>query len=71
MAGDQVTVVEGDVEERKFVAAFGLGGRTVGALCFSWPARLARYRRLVAAATPFPPAPGEVPLAPGSPGGAA
>jgi NADPH-dependent 2,4-dienoyl-CoA reductase/sulfur reductase-like enzyme len=71
MAGDQVTVVEGDVEERKFVAAFGLGGRTVGALCFSWPARLARYRRLVAAAAPFPPLPGETPLAPGSPGGAA
>jgi NADPH-dependent 2,4-dienoyl-CoA reductase/sulfur reductase-like enzyme len=71
MAGDRVTVVEGDVEERKFVAAFGLDGRTVGALCFSWPARLARYRRLVAAAAPFPPPPGESTLAPGSPGGAA
>lgn len=71
MAGSQVTVVEGDVEQRKFVAAFGEGGRTVGALCFSWPARLARYRRLVAAAAPFPPSLDETPLAAGGPAGAA
>jgi NADPH-dependent 2,4-dienoyl-CoA reductase/sulfur reductase-like enzyme len=53
--GEQVQVVEGDVEQRKFVAAYGEGGRTVGALCFSWPARLARYRRVIAAGAPFPP----------------
>lgn len=79
VAGQQVQVIEGDVAQRKFVAAFGQGGRTVGALCFSWPARLARYRRLVAAGAPFPPAPSDAdatlarggPSAPGSvaPGG--
>jgi NADPH-dependent 2,4-dienoyl-CoA reductase/sulfur reductase-like enzyme len=71
MASQEMSVVEGDVGERKFVAAFGEDGRTVGALCFSWPARLARYRRLVAAGAPFPPPPPEAPLAPGGPGGAA
>lgn len=71
MASQEMSVVEGNVGERKFVAAFGEDGRTVGALCFSWPARLARYRRLVAAGAPFPPPPAEAPLAPGGPGGAA
>lgn len=69
--GPEMSVVEGDVEQRKFVAAFGEAGRTVGVLCFSWPARLARYRRLVAAGAAFPPSSSDTPLASDGPGGAA
>lgn len=42
-------VVEGSVSEERFVAAYERSGRLVGALVFNWPARMARYRRLIAA----------------------
>jgi 3-phenylpropionate/trans-cinnamate dioxygenase ferredoxin reductase component len=46
-------VVEGSVADERFVAAYERSGRVVGALVFSWPARMARYRRLIAARTDF------------------
>jgi NADPH-dependent 2,4-dienoyl-CoA reductase/sulfur reductase-like enzyme len=46
-------VVEGSVAEERFVAAYERSGRVVGALVFNWPARMARYRRLIAARTAF------------------
>lgn len=48
-----VQVVHGSVEERRFVAVYGFGGRLVGALAFSWPRLLMEYRRLIAEATPW------------------
>lgn len=53
--GDDVKIVEGDVDERRFVAAFGREGRTVGALCVNRPARTIPYRNLIAERAPFPP----------------
>ncbi len=53
--GDDVAVVEGDPAERRFVAAFGREGRTVGALCVNRAARTVPYRNLVAERAPFPP----------------
>ncbi|HWG73857.1 MAG TPA: FAD-dependent oxidoreductase [Acidimicrobiales bacterium] len=52
--GDQVTVVEGSVAERRFVAAYGRHGRLVGALGFNRPARVMAYRRMIAAGAPYP-----------------
>ena len=40
---------------RKFVAGFGRDGRLVGALAFSMPRQLMRYRALIADRAPFPP----------------
>jgi 3-phenylpropionate/trans-cinnamate dioxygenase ferredoxin reductase component len=53
--GPDVQVLEGSVEERKFVAGYGEGGRLVGALGFSSPRRLMQYRALVEQRAPFPP----------------
>ena len=52
---DAVEVVEGDVAERRFVAAYGRGGRTVAALSFNRPSRIHAYGALIAAGTAFPP----------------
>lgn len=46
-AEDDVAVVAGSVEERKFVAFFGRGGRLVGVLGMSMPAKVMRCRALV------------------------
>ena len=53
--GDSVTVVEGSVAERRFVAAYGRGGCLVGALSFNRPARIMAYRRMIAEGAPYPP----------------
>ena len=45
---DAVTVVEGSVEERRFVAAYSRSGRTIGALLVGRPNRMPHYRTLVA-----------------------
>ncbi len=45
---DQVAVVHGSVEERRFVAIYGREGRLTGALAFSRPRQLMTYRRLLA-----------------------
>ncbi|HYT38866.1 MAG TPA: FAD-dependent oxidoreductase [Acidimicrobiia bacterium] len=50
---DEVRVVDGSVEERRFVALFGRHGRLVGALAFSRPRLLMAYRKLLAAKTSF------------------
>jgi 3-phenylpropionate/trans-cinnamate dioxygenase ferredoxin reductase subunit len=44
---DDMEVVHGSLEERRFVAVFGRGDRLVGALGFSMPAKLMQYRKLI------------------------
>jgi len=46
-------VVEGSPEDGKFVAAFSSDGRLVGALCVNSPARMVRYKRLIASRPPI------------------
>ncbi len=48
---DAVAVVDGAVEDGRFVALFGRAARLVGALAFNRPRQLMAYRRLIAAAT--------------------
>jgi len=50
---DEVRIVDGSIEERRFVALFGRDGRLVGALAFSRPRLLMAYRKLLAAKTSF------------------
>jgi NADPH-dependent 2,4-dienoyl-CoA reductase/sulfur reductase-like enzyme len=51
---DDFRVLEGSLAERKFVAGFGREGRLVGALAFSMPRQLMRYRAAIAERAPFP-----------------
>jgi NADPH-dependent 2,4-dienoyl-CoA reductase/sulfur reductase-like enzyme len=44
---DEMEVVYGTLEERRFVAVFGRNGRLVGALGFSMPAKLMQYRKMI------------------------
>ena len=46
--GDDMAVVAGSLDERRFVAVFGRAGRLVGALAFSMPRQLMQYRRMIA-----------------------
>ncbi len=46
-ADDLVEVVSGTVEERKFVAFYGRGGRVVGVLGMNQPAKVMRWRSLL------------------------
>jgi 3-phenylpropionate/trans-cinnamate dioxygenase ferredoxin reductase component len=50
---DEIVVVDGSLDERRFVAAIGRAGRLVGAVGFSRPRVLMQYRRLVAQRTSF------------------
>jgi 3-phenylpropionate/trans-cinnamate dioxygenase ferredoxin reductase subunit len=50
---DDMEVVYGSLEDRRFVAVFGRGGRLVGALGFSMPAKLMQYRKMVEARASF------------------
>jgi NADPH-dependent 2,4-dienoyl-CoA reductase/sulfur reductase-like enzyme len=52
---DEVLIVEGSVEAGKFVAAYGRGGTTVGALCVNCPPRTIPWRQAIEARAPFPP----------------
>jgi NADPH-dependent 2,4-dienoyl-CoA reductase/sulfur reductase-like enzyme len=52
--GPDVKVVEGSLDDDRFVVAYGAQGRIVGALGFSRPARLMKYRAMIAARAPFP-----------------
>ena len=45
---DEVTVADGALDERRFVALFGREGRLVGALGFSRPRIVMQYRKLIA-----------------------
>ena len=51
---DELRVVEGSLEERKFVAVYGKAGVIIGALGFSMPRRLMAYRALIAERAPLP-----------------
>jgi NADPH-dependent 2,4-dienoyl-CoA reductase/sulfur reductase-like enzyme len=44
---DTMEIVDGSIEDRKFVAIFGRAGRLVGAVAFSRPRLLMQYRRMV------------------------
>ena len=50
---DEMVVVHGSLAERRFTAVFGRGGRLVGALGFSMPAKVMLYRRMIADRVPF------------------
>jgi len=50
---DEVRVVAGSLEARKFTALYGREGRLTGVLCFSRPRDLAKYRRLIASRSSF------------------
>jgi len=54
-ADDEFAIVEGSVDDGRWVAAYGRDGVTVAALCVGWPARLAAWQQLVADAAAFPP----------------
>ena len=45
---DEMHVVHGSLEERRFVALFGRAGRVVGALGCSMPAKVMQYRQMIA-----------------------
>lgn len=45
---DQIEVVAGSIDERRFCALYGRDGRVVGALAMNMPARVIRYRRQIA-----------------------
>ncbi|MDP9073972.1 MAG: FAD-dependent oxidoreductase, partial [Actinomycetota bacterium] len=49
-----VSVVDGSIDDDRFVVAYGLAGRIVGALAFGRPARLMAYRSMIAQRHPFP-----------------
>ena len=55
--GDEVSVVEGAVDDGKFVATFGRDGIVVGALCVNWPARTVPWRKAVEERRPVGAAP--------------
>jgi NADPH-dependent 2,4-dienoyl-CoA reductase/sulfur reductase-like enzyme len=54
-AGDDVEVVEGSVEERRFVAAYGRDGRLTAALMWNRASRVPRYLDLLANGALYPP----------------
>jgi NADPH-dependent 2,4-dienoyl-CoA reductase/sulfur reductase-like enzyme len=55
--GPDMRVVEGSLDDDRFVVAFGREDRLVGALSFNRAARIMRYRALIAAGSGFPPEP--------------
>jgi len=52
---DQITLVQGSVAEKRFVAAYGHQGRTVAAVAVNMPRWLPGYQALIEASAPFPP----------------
>ena len=52
-ADDTVEVVSGSVEERRFVALYGRGGRLVGVLGMNQPAKVMRWRALIEEGWPW------------------
>jgi 3-phenylpropionate/trans-cinnamate dioxygenase ferredoxin reductase subunit len=45
---DRIEIVDGAIDERRFVAAVGRDGRLIGAVAFNRPRVLMQYRRLIA-----------------------
>jgi NADPH-dependent 2,4-dienoyl-CoA reductase/sulfur reductase-like enzyme len=52
---EEIVLTQGAVDECRFVAAYGQGGRTVAALAVNMPRRLDVYQALIEARAPFPP----------------
>ncbi|MEU8684183.1 FAD-dependent oxidoreductase [Streptomyces sp. NPDC048611] len=52
---DQVVVTQGSLDQRRFVAAYGLKGRLVGVVAVDSPRVLDGYAALIEARAPFPP----------------
>ncbi len=50
---DRIEIVDGSIDERRFVAAVGREGRLVGAVAFNRPRILMQYRRLIAERASF------------------
>jgi hypothetical protein len=50
---DEVVLVQGSIEQERFVALYGRAGRLVGVLTFQRPAQLAKYRALIRAQASF------------------
>ncbi len=53
--GDEVKMIEGSLEEERFLAAYGRGGRLVAALGMRRPARVMALQKLIGEGAPFPP----------------
>jgi NADPH-dependent 2,4-dienoyl-CoA reductase/sulfur reductase-like enzyme len=53
--GDEVTIIEGSLDEERFLAAYGRGGRLVAALGMRRPARIMALQKLIGEGAPFPP----------------
>ncbi|MEU5537541.1 FAD/NAD(P)-binding oxidoreductase [Streptomyces sp. NPDC020362] len=52
---DQVVITQGSLDQRRFVAAYGLKGRLVAAVAVDSPRVLDGYATLIEARAPFPP----------------
>lgn len=52
-AGPHGRLLEGSFASRKFAFGYFSGGRLVGALCMNWPARVPRYRKMIAQGAPL------------------
>ena len=50
---DEVRIVDGSVDERRFAAIYGRAGRLVGVLGFNRPRQVMHYRALIEQQTPF------------------
>ncbi|BBZ43943.1 NAD(P)/FAD-dependent oxidoreductase [Mycobacterium parmense] len=55
--GDEIVFTQGSVEQRRFAAAYGHRGRTVGAVTFDHGKWLPYYASLIERSAPFPPPP--------------
>lgn len=54
---DEVVIMQGSLEQRQFIAAYGHQGRTVAAVSFNQGKWLPYYEKQIAAAAAFPPSP--------------
>ncbi len=50
---DELRVVAGSVEERRFAAVYGRAGKLTGVLTWSRPRELIKYRRMIAQGASF------------------
>jgi 3-phenylpropionate/trans-cinnamate dioxygenase ferredoxin reductase subunit len=55
--GDEIVFTQGSVEDRRFAAAYGRGGRIVGAVTFDHAKWLQYYGAMIERSAPFPPPP--------------
>jgi NADPH-dependent 2,4-dienoyl-CoA reductase/sulfur reductase-like enzyme/ferredoxin len=62
---DQLAIVQGSIEERRFVAVYGHRGRLVAAVAFNQAMWLDHYKNLIEEAAPFPP--GDATVGPAAP----